>query len=157
MECARLGPATPAAATPMKALFDTNILIDYLNGVDASKVELGRYRERMISIVTWMEVQAGGREDDELDVIEMFLRDFRIVEITRPVARETVEIRRAHRLRLPDALVWAALETFPAVGQCSFLTCHRPYAERRNSAPPDTSPLSEAFRSTTVRQLLKPT
>jgi predicted nucleic acid-binding protein len=99
----------------MKALFDTNILIDYLNGVEASKVELGRYRERLISIVTWMEVLAGGREDDELDVIEMFLRDFRIVEITRPVAREAVDIRRAHRVRLPDALVWAAARSESAL------------------------------------------
>jgi predicted nucleic acid-binding protein len=99
----------------MKALFDTNILIDYLNGVEASKVELGRYRERLISIVTWMEVLAGGREDDELDVIEMFLRDFRIVEITRPVAREAVEIRRTHRVRLPDAMVWAAARSESAL------------------------------------------
>jgi len=47
---------------------------------------------------------------------------------------------------VPDDLVWAALETFHALGQCSFLTCHRPYAGRRNGDPPDTSPLPEAFR-----------
>ena len=58
---------------------------------------------------------------------------------------------------LPDDLVWAASETFPALGQRSFLTCHRPYAERRNGDPPDTSPLPEAFRNKTVRQLLHPT
>jgi predicted nucleic acid-binding protein len=92
----------------MKALFDTNILIDYLNGIEAAKTELDRYRDRLISIVTWMEVLAGGRTDAETDVIEMFLRDFRIVEITRGVAREAVEVRHAHRIRLPDALVWAA-------------------------------------------------
>lgn len=92
----------------MKALFDTNILIDYLNGIDAAKTELDRYRERLICIVTWMEVVAGGRTVAENDVIEMFLRDFRIVEITRGVAREAVEVRRTHRIRLPDALVWAA-------------------------------------------------
>ncbi|HYN06678.1 MAG TPA: type II toxin-antitoxin system VapC family toxin [Vicinamibacterales bacterium] len=99
----------------MKALFDTNVLIDYLNGVEASKVELGRYRERLISIVTWMELLAGGRQDDELDVIEMFLRDFRIVEITRPVAREAVDVRRTHRIRLPDAIVWAAARSESAL------------------------------------------
>ena len=37
---------------------------------------------------------------------------------------------------VPDDLVWAALETFPALGQRSFLACHRPYAERRNGEPP---------------------
>lgn len=92
----------------MKALFDTNILIDYLNGIEAAKTELGRYRERLISVVTWMEVQAGANDEGEADVIEMFLRDFRIVEITRRVARTAVEIRQERRMRLPDALVWAS-------------------------------------------------
>jgi predicted nucleic acid-binding protein len=92
----------------MKALFDTNILIDYLNGVERSQVEHGRYRERLISAVTWMELLVGGRSADEQDVIEMFLRDFRVVDITRAVAREAVDIRRTHRIRLPDAIVWAS-------------------------------------------------
>ena len=91
----------------MKALFDTNILIDYLNGIDASKVELGRHQERLISIVTWMEVLAGTRGAEDEDIVEMFLRDFRLVELTRRVAREAVEIRRSRRMRLPDALIWA--------------------------------------------------
>ncbi len=92
----------------MNALFDTNILIDYLNGVEASKRELASHRHRLISVVTWMEVLAGSRSEDEADVIEMFLRDFRVVELTRSVAREAVEIRRAHRVNLPDAIIWAS-------------------------------------------------
>ncbi len=91
----------------MKALFDTNILIDYLNGVEGSATELGRHRDRLISVITWMEVLAGAHNEEEEDVIEMFLREFRVVEITRNVAREAVAIRRAHKLRLPDAIVWA--------------------------------------------------
>ena len=71
----------------MNALFDTNILIDYLNGSHAAKRELASHRHRLISIVTWMEVLAGSRTDEEADVIEMFLRDFRVVELTRGVAR----------------------------------------------------------------------
>lgn len=99
----------------MKALFDTNILIDYLNGVDGSKKELGRYDHRLISIVTWMEVLAGARGEEDTDVIEMFLRDFQIVEVTRQVAREAVAVRRTHRMRLPDALVFAAARTESAL------------------------------------------
>ena len=91
----------------MKALFDTNILIDYLNGLEASKAELDRYRERLISVVTWMEVLVGGRTDAEMDVIDMFLRDFRVVDLTRGVSREAVNIRRTSRVRLPDAIIWA--------------------------------------------------
>jgi predicted nucleic acid-binding protein len=94
----------------MNALFDTNILIDYLNGVEAAQKELSRYSNRLISIVTWMEVLAGAHDEAEADVIHMFLRDFRIVEITRLVAREAVDIRRARRSRLPDALIWASAQ-----------------------------------------------
>jgi len=92
----------------MNALFDTNILIDYLNGVEASRKELDRYDARFVSIVTWMEVLAGAHDEGEAGVIEMFLRDFQLVEITRPIAREAVEIRRRRRIRLPDALIWAS-------------------------------------------------
>jgi predicted nucleic acid-binding protein len=102
-------------ATTMNALFDTNILIDYLNGVEASREEFGRYRQRLISIVTWMEVLAGAHDDAEADVIHMFLRDFRIVEITRLVARDAVDIRRTRRCRLPDALIWASARSESAL------------------------------------------
>jgi predicted nucleic acid-binding protein len=99
----------------MKALFDTNILIDYLNGVEASETELNRYRERLISVVTWMELLIGGRDDEETSVIELFLRDFRVIEISRSIAREAVDIRRAHRIRLPDAIVWASARSESAL------------------------------------------
>jgi predicted nucleic acid-binding protein len=102
-----VGRAAPANATPVTALFDTNILIDYLAGSPAAKAELARHRRRCISIVTWMEVLAGARNAAEEDVIEMFLRDFTVVELTRAIARDAVAIRRTRRIRLPDALIWA--------------------------------------------------
>jgi predicted nucleic acid-binding protein len=94
-------------ATAMKALFDTNILIDYLKGLEAAKVEIDRHDRRLVSIVTWMEVLAGARTDAETDVIDMFLRDFHVIDVTRRIARDAVDIRRAERVRLPDALIWA--------------------------------------------------
>ena len=45
----------------VKALFDTNILIDYLNAVPEARAELSLYAEKAISIITWMEVMVGGR------------------------------------------------------------------------------------------------
>jgi predicted nucleic acid-binding protein len=102
-------------ARTMKALFDTNILIDYLNGVEAARAEIERSGPRYISIVTWMEVLAGARDEADEDVIEMFLRDFRVVELTRRIAREAVDIRRSRRIRLPDAIVWASARAESAV------------------------------------------
>ena len=91
----------------MKVLFDTNILIDYLAGIEAAREEFDRHRQRLISIVTWMECLAGARGADEEDVIELFLRDFTVVALSRPIARDAVHLRRAQRLRLPDAIIWA--------------------------------------------------
>jgi predicted nucleic acid-binding protein len=45
----------------------------------------------------------------------MFLRDFRVVEITRSIAREAVEVRRTRRIRLPDALIWASAQAESAL------------------------------------------
>lgn len=45
----------------VNVLFDTTILIDYLNGISDAAKEIGRYREKAISPITWMEVMAGAR------------------------------------------------------------------------------------------------
>jgi hypothetical protein len=62
-----------------------------------------------------MEVLAGAHGAEEEDVIEMFLRDFRVVDVTRRVAREAIALRRTRRLRLPDAIVWASARTESAL------------------------------------------
>ena len=94
----------------IEAVFDTNILIDYLLGRDEAQQEFDRYSRRGISIVTWMELQIGSRTEAEADVIDLFLREFRIIEITRQVARRALEIQRRTRVRLPDAVIWATAQ-----------------------------------------------
>ena len=94
----------------MKALFDTNILIDYLKGVPDAQTAIDRPRRRLISAITWMEVLAGAKTEAEEDVIEMFLRDFSLVEINRPIARLAVSLRKTRRLRLPDAIILATAQ-----------------------------------------------
>lgn len=97
------------------AVFDTNILIDYLIGREAAQQEIDRYPRRAISIVTWMELQIGSKTEGEADVVDMFLREFRVVDITRQVARRAIEIRRRTRVRLPDAIIWATAQLESAV------------------------------------------
>lgn len=98
-----------------EAVFDTNILIDYLVGRDEAQREFERYTRRAVSVVTWMELQIGASNEEEGDVIDLFLREFRVVDITRQVARRAVDIRRRTRLRLPDAIIWATAETESAL------------------------------------------
>lgn len=46
----------------VKALLDTNILIDYLSGIAAAKKELERFPDKAISLITWMEVMVGANQ-----------------------------------------------------------------------------------------------
>jgi hypothetical protein len=43
----------------MIAVFDTNIVIDALNGVTDADVEYSRYARVLISRITWIEVMVG--------------------------------------------------------------------------------------------------
>ena len=54
----------------MNAVFDTNIVIDALNGFDEANTEYSRYERVFISRMTWMEILVGEREN------EPTLRDF---------------------------------------------------------------------------------
>jgi len=107
--------AVAVARPHVEAVFDTNILIDYLVGREEARQECDRYPRRAVSIVTWMELQIGSRTPDEADVIDLFLREFRVIEITRQIARRAVEIRRRTRVRLPDAIIWATAQSESAV------------------------------------------
>ena len=51
----------------MDAVFDSCIVIDYLNGIPEAKAELDLYDEKSISLITWMEVMAGTDPSDLFD------------------------------------------------------------------------------------------
>ena len=90
----------------VKALFDTNILTDYLNAFPEARRELQRYTEKAVSIVTWMEVMVGTRDDLEA-ATRSFLKSFEVIIVDALIAERAVNLRRSHRIKLPDAIVWA--------------------------------------------------
>ena len=93
----------------MRAVFDGDVLVDYLQGLDRAAQELGRYGERCISLVSWMEVMVGvGADAEEEAACRRFLDGFRVLPVTTAVAERAVELRRRHRLKLPDAIIWAS-------------------------------------------------
>jgi predicted nucleic acid-binding protein len=94
-------------ASRMKAVFDTNILVDYLNGIPAAQRELEQYEEVAISIVTWMEVLAGADDAQEEAVARDFLSRFNLQPLGKTVAERAIKIRRQYKLKLPDAIIWA--------------------------------------------------
>lgn len=91
------------------AVFDTNILIDYLNGIEQAKIELGKYSYRAISVITWMEVRVGTTPETE-KIMLRFLNDFDSLPIDERVSEVAVMLRRQHKIKLPDAIVWATAQ-----------------------------------------------
>lgn len=92
---------------PVILCFDSNILIDAVNGYPAASVELAAAEHRIISVISWIETLAGTRDEEEERRARRFLEAFEIVPVTHDVALATVAIRRSMRLKLPDAIVLA--------------------------------------------------
>ncbi|HBK09336.1 MAG TPA: VapC toxin family PIN domain ribonuclease [Acetobacteraceae bacterium] len=90
----------------VKALLDTNILIDFLNGIPAARDELNLYEDKAISIITWMEVMAGAPPLAARATRE-FLDGFALMDLDGKVAERAVPLRQQYRLKLPDAIIWA--------------------------------------------------
>lgn len=93
----------------VKALFDTNILVDYLNAVPEARTEFQRYTDKAISIVTWMEVMVGADGVIEAQT-RSFLNSFHVVPVDQQIADRAVGLRRSHRIKLPDAIIWATAQ-----------------------------------------------
>jgi predicted nucleic acid-binding protein len=94
----------------VKAVVDTNILVDYLNGLEKARRELDSFEELYISLVTWMEILVGAKAEEEESEIREFLRRFRVQPVDEGVAERAVAIRRREKIRLPDAIIWATAQ-----------------------------------------------
>lgn len=90
-------------------LFDTCILIDFLNGIPQARAECAGHADRAISVITWMEVLAGTTAHDEGD-IRRFLLNFQTMPLDQAVTERAVLIRRANKIKLPDAIIQATAE-----------------------------------------------
>lgn len=65
---------------------------------------------RAVSIISWMEVMVGAR----IDLVEptrRFLEGFKVIALDDEIASRAVELRRAHRIKLTDAVIWATAQT----------------------------------------------
>jgi predicted nucleic acid-binding protein len=91
------------------ALFDTNILIDYLGGIDEANKELSRYADKAISVITWMEVLVGAKPGEKA-TLRAWLRTFEVIGLDGVIAEHALMIRREMRIRLPDAIIRATAQ-----------------------------------------------
>lgn len=101
-------------------LLDTNILIDVLRGQEAALGWLEQQGQVTISVITWIEVLVGCREG-EAERLEPWLESFPRLALDQAIARETVQLRQRHGLKVPDAINLATA------------TCHGLTLATRNS------------------------
>jgi predicted nucleic acid-binding protein len=95
---------------PVSELFDTNILIDHLNGVAKATREIRRSHDPAIGVITWIEVMTGAASPSEEAILRAFLSNFHYLAMTREVAEGAAVIRRQKRIKMPDAIILATAE-----------------------------------------------
>jgi predicted nucleic acid-binding protein len=94
----------------MKAVIDSDVLIDFLQGLDAAAAEIDRYDDPCYSVISWMEVMIGAETDAERFAAETLFDSLRRIELSAEIARRAVDLRRTLRLKLPDAIVLATAD-----------------------------------------------
>ncbi len=94
----------------MKAIVDSDILIDFLQGDDRSRAELSQYDDLGYSVISWMEIMCGADTDSEKEAAELLLHSLRQVDLNMNIARKAVSLRKNLRLKLPDAIILATAD-----------------------------------------------
>lgn len=90
-----------------KLLLDTNILL-YLLGGDQTLVDILQEKRIYISFITELELLSfkNLRPSDKEDIEELLCQCM-IVDINSGIKQDTIEIRKTHGLKLPDAIIAA--------------------------------------------------
>ncbi len=81
-------------------------MIDHLNAVPQARQELTRYQEKVISNITWMEVLVGAKPAVAIET-RSFPAGFTVIAVDDHIAESAVSLRQLHRIKLPDAILWA--------------------------------------------------
>ena len=97
----------------MKYLFDTNTIIYYLQHhfprEAAMNVEnLLTTSKPCLSVITEIELLCWRTATpNDLQILKNFINDTTVIELDKSIKYATVDIRKAHRIKLPDAIIAA--------------------------------------------------
>ncbi|MDP3642867.1 MAG: type II toxin-antitoxin system VapC family toxin [Bacteroidota bacterium] len=97
----------------IKYLWDTNTAIYYLQQQFPTSAEkfiddLLKHELPTISAITEIELLCWTTATDkDLDVLNGFISDALVIELEQAIKLKTAEIRKAHRIKLPDAIIAA--------------------------------------------------
>lgn len=93
----------------MKVLFDTNILIDHVQGHRAARQAIARYSGAAISVITWVEIMSGVSPAQE-NAMRLWLDRFHLIQVDADIAVYAAALRQERRLDLADALIVATAQ-----------------------------------------------
>ena len=92
-------------------LMDSNVIIDYLAGSFIS--ESGLFMDSVInvnpltSVICKIEVLGFNMPDDALKILKDFFEYSTLLTLSSSVVEKTIEIRKKHRIKTPDAIIAA--------------------------------------------------
>ncbi len=88
-------------------LIDTNIALYLLNG-DNTIAELLDGKDVYLSFISELELLGfQDLRDEDLPLIEEFLNSCIIVDLNQAIKKITIELKRAQKIKLPDAIIAA--------------------------------------------------
>ncbi len=97
----------------LKQLLDTNVILYFLAGKLISPLPDNDY---CISVITQLELLSFPSLNDESEnMIQAFIDQVEIIGLTPEIIKETVIIRRKHKLKLPDSIIVATAKIFNVV------------------------------------------
>lgn len=94
-----------------KYLIDSNAVIDYLgkkfpaNGMGFMNSVIDNVPT--ISVVTKIEVLSFNAEKEHYDLLNSFMDDATIMDLTNDIVMASIDIRKKYRTKLPDAIIAA--------------------------------------------------
>ena len=97
-----------ARLNTLVALFDSNIAAHHLKGIPQAATELAQYQQAYISPITWVEAQVKAPQGLEEATRQAIDANFKRIELDEATLLESLNLRRTHRLKLPDAMIWAS-------------------------------------------------
>ena len=98
----------------IKYLWDTNTAIYYLQqqfppGAEKFIDDLLKDEQPVISAITEIELLCWKTATDkDLEVMHNFITDALVIELEQPIKLKTADIRKVHRIKLPDAIIAAS-------------------------------------------------
>lgn len=91
-------------------LLDSVIVIDAFNGNPQAQKVVREHKGCGISVISWIEVMAGGKDEMQRKQLRAGLKKFSVIALDEDITELAAVIRQEKRLRLPDAIIFATAQ-----------------------------------------------